>query len=343
MGRKKIDAFDLMSEIAGTGFSTVSDIREELVVPTLLTGYNRALGTGGHVSRCITLIHGPNQKGKTILALSIAESMRLAGFVTKIYDSEFAANREWYGAISPKSGFEMVDDLDCVIKDVDSMLSKLEVIQKKRRIKVGCCFVADTLTKLFPRAALDKIQDNAEKMFPVQANMIALWLKSLVGRLYRTNSTMVIVAQERENLDPMARKKYKISGGKAIQYDNRLRVRVDYSNNMKSGDRIIGSAIHYVVENNKITGSMNAEAVLFTSLGNGKLPKGLDLYHEAVEEGKLRGVVTRAANKVKVSCLDFNVVIEGGWETLVDKLMCDGEMFNAFVRSLNAQARTGES
>ena len=336
MSRKKSTELDKLRKVAGESkrFSTVSDIPETLYTPTLFTSYNRATGLGGHPLRKMMIIHGPNQVGKSILALVIGESLSRRGFLSHILDAEYAAEKDWYSQVANSRRFDFVDSLDHMNKLVMDDFKELE----KDKAFVGVCEIIDTMTKLMPESVLEKLsKDGPEKMFPAQAGWVSLWMKIIPPKLYRTQSTMVVVLQEREKIDAMAfGKKYKITLGTALQYDNCLRVRVTHSTKLKEGDQMVGVQTHYVVENNKFDGTSMAEGSFFVSNGKGSVPKGVDYVWEAVEEAKIRNLCKKKGNSIEIG--EF-CEVGGGWKNLRDYFRENDDQFEKLVDYLNRGAR----
>lgn len=266
-----------------------------------------------------------------------------------IFDAEFAGEKEWYSAITPNSGYKRTGDLNELISDVQHALSALveakHTKKKEERLdeNVGCVFVVDTLTKLMPKEVLDKIEkEGVEKMYPVQAQYVSAWSRSFIPQLYRTHSSMIVVLQERERLDAKmpGQKKYKVTLGRAVQYDNRLRIRVSHAEKIIKGENVIGMECHYTVENNKITGTTFEDASIFTSNGTADTPKGLDLVREVISEGKNCGLFVSTGKEIKIkyqSILTKEEKVEGGWEDLRLKLKNDTELFDAVMMELNSR------
>jgi len=354
MGRKRKKArkkkeFNILKRIAGdvSGISLISDMEEVQVFPTLLTGYNRATGIGGHPRGRVTVIHGPNQVGKTVLALALAESARRCGDAVFVHDPEFAAEKDWYNTISPKSGFSQPPDLDTLFGTTQTLLNRLEKAKKAKRKadriaeETGCFFVVDTLTKLMPANILEQIEkEGIDKQYPIQALHVSMWMKSIVPQLARTNSSMVLVLQERAAVGALPnQKKYKVTLGNAVQYDNCVRVRVTHAKRVKRGDLVIGSEAFYTVENNKIDGTSFEKSSFFTSNGKGDVPKGLDLVREAIAEGRLRKWLEKEKDHILVTAPGVEYDIEGGWSDLREFLMENPRDFRKFVKKLNSHAR----
>ena len=321
--------------------TTVNHMAAEKIVPTLLTSYNRAIGVGGHPLGCITLVHGPNQVGKSVLAMILAESLRQHDHISFIFDSEYAGEKEWYSAITPKSGYKKIGSFDDLVANVNSMLRNLDEHKRKKNIPkdVGCCFVVDTITKLMPKEILDKMEkEGISRQYSLQSQYISLWSKSITPRLYETNSSLILIVQERKNMNKRTPfdKDWDLPGGKSLQYDNRVRIRVSSSAQVKKGDKVVGVKCNYRVENNKIVGTTFEKACFFTANGKGDVEKGLDLVREAIEEAKQRGVLKQRKNKIAAVFGDEDVfIVDGGWEDVREELMKNQELFGRFVFMLN--------
>lgn len=335
-------ASDILAAIAKDvkHMTTVSDMQEERIVPTILTSYNRATSVGGHPLGCMTLVHGPNQVGKSALALAIIESLRGYGHPTFILDTEFAAEKKWYGAISPRSGFKMSGSLNEAHDDVQSMLDRLRKGKEAGKISedVGAGFLVDTLTKLLPEELLKKIEDNGpERAFPLQANFVSLWLKSLIPKLYRSGSSMLVVLQERTKMNAKPfEADYKVTGGHSVQYDNRLRLRVYYAKKVKMKATVVGMECRYTVENNKIAGTMMERGIFFTANGRDS-DKGLDLVREALAEAEQRGWID---NGRKLMFGKRTFLKAKGKESMLKRLRKEDKLHRDLVAELN---RTGGS
>lgn len=300
------------------GLDTIADIQPELPVRTMFTSYNRATGIGGHPMRRLVLMHGPNQSGKSAMALGIAESLRRAGQIPIVFDTEFSAEKRWYGELGMASEipFKMVGVLDELVSKTQELFNKLVAARSAKRDKldssVGYCFVVDTITKLVPNEVLIKIEkEGISKQFPAQANATSLWMKVLIPQLYRLNSTMILVTQERENLDKGTfGPKYKIGGGQSLQFDTSLRVHMTDSEKVKCGQQVVGTRHDYRVEKNKSAGVSNATGSIFLSNGLGACPLGFDVAAEVVEEAKYRECLKRKNGATVLEIGDVKVAAE---------------------------------
>jgi RecA/RadA recombinase len=352
MARKKTEGkssdLDLLGKISAgvkADIIKVEDIEEVKFVPSVFTSYNRAGGIGGHALGRITMVHGPNQVGKSVLALGLAESLRRQGHISMVFDTEFAAEKSWYNAITPKSGFSQPRNLDELFDTIRTMLANLKAAHNARKKEdriskdIGCCFVIDTMTKLLPKKILEQIEaEGIDKMYPIQALHISVWAKEIIPILAETNSSVIVVLQERTAVGATAfQKQYKVTLGNALQYDNCMRIRVTHLKKVEQSKKVVGMQSFFKVENNKIDGTSFDDGSFFTSNGKGILPKGLDLIREAMEEGKRREVVNRSGGEVKINIGEYAQKIEGGWIDVVEHFADNPEDFDKYVGALNAQ------
>lgn len=323
------------------GFGTVADVQPEVPVRTIFTSYNRATGIGGHPMRRLVLMHGANQSGKSALAMGIAESFRRAGHIPVLFDTEFSAEKRWYNELGLGEGilFRQPGDMDELVKLTQQLFDMLKAArcQKKDPLaaSVGYCMVVDTVTKLVPLEVLNKIlTEGIGKQFPAQANATSLWMKILIPQLYKLGCTMILVTQERENLDQYGPKK-KIAGGQAIQFDTSLRIhmtggekvheRVDLDEE-KGPKVMVGLEHSFRVEKNKSAGISEEVGTFYTSNGHGRAPLGFDLAREVVEEADCRGCIRAKEKVTTLQVGDARVVAKHGKAGIVAKLQGDDEL-----------------
>ncbi len=333
---------------------TIADIDEEIFVPTFFsTSLNRCTGIGGWPLRRVVMIHGPPGAGKSVLALGIAESLRRYGHIPVIYDPEHAAEKRWYNELAFGAGalFEMPKNYDAVVNDTqllfERMQSKRDGKGGKKFKEIGFCVVVDTLTKLMPEEAIAKIKkEGIKRAYQIAAQWTSVWMKIMCPLLYRTNSVLILVVQERAKQDRQGKfdKKNEPTGGEAIKFDNSLRVNVTHRTSIKRGDEVVGAEHHFKVVKNKVDGVHMSQGSFFTSNGRGKLPVGFDLVAEAVEEAKRRGCAKIGKNDedeqvVRIKIGDHKREVVGGWETVREKCRDDEEWFGEFVGALNIDAR----
>lgn len=346
---KTLDALRIVSD-GVQGMTTVNCMEEERYVPTIFTSYNRVTGLGGHSMRRIVAIHGKNQTGKSILAAGLAESTRRFGHVPVIYEAEWSAEKRWLNRLVMGEGtlFSMPSNLDELILNIQRNLDNLKKGKEKGLIseEIGCCFVVDTLTKLIPEEQIKKLlEEGMEKSYPLQAQWISLWSKVIVPQIYRSNSSLILVLQERQNVGATKfEKKRKVTLGEAILYDVSQRIECTHSKKIIEGGKVVSTQFFYEMEKNKSDGMTDQKGSIFAGTGEGDTSPGFDLIREAMEEGDNRGLI----KKQKKSKEDYvSIVVEdeefisvkGGREDMRQHFMENPDDFEAYVNRLNSDAR----
>jgi len=352
--RKKAEwpVVDVLAAISDDSVRRVEDMEEVEYFPTVLTGYNRASGIGGLARGKIMIVHGPNQVGKSVFAMALGLSAYGNLHSVAIQDTERAAEKEWYSSIVPKAKLDYPVNLDGMRDNINDRIGKLMSKKKSRKKdeqilkRAGCFEIVDTITKLMPKNIVEKVEkEGIDKMFPIQALWISTWMKEIVIKLDESMSTLVLVLQERKNLDQFSRKTWSLPGGQSLKYDNCLRVRVTHCKKVEQKKQVVGVQSFYKVENNKIDGTTFEEGSFFTSNGKGDMPKGLDLVRECIAELRQRKHTIQSGDYVRISMprLDgFDPMIrkvKGGWEDLRLRLVKDSVLFDEIVERLNLEVR----
>lgn len=165
-------------------------------------------------------------------------------------------------------------------------------------------------------------------------------MKEVVPILTETNSSIVLVMQERKKMNTMpGERKWRLPGGDSIQYGNCLRVRVKFQKKVEISKKVVGSQPHFIIENNKIDGTTYEKGTFFTSNGRGDMPKGLDLVREVIEEAKEREWLKKEKEAISVEAPGLVYEVEGGWSDLREFLMENPREFKKLVKKLNFHAR----
>lgn len=346
--KKKISNVDALSLICSNieNLVTVSNMEEEKFYPTMFTSYNRATGIGGHPIRRVTTIHGPNSTGKSVLAAALAESARQSKMIPVIFEAEWSAEKKWLNNLvgGDGVGLKMPGSLDELFEDVQKMLENLENAKKEGKLddEVGICFVIDTLTKLIPQEQLDTlVKEGIKKSFPLQAMWISIWTKIIIPQAYRSNSTFILVLQDRKNIGASKfQKQRKQTLGEALLYDASLNIECTHAKHVKSKDKVVATQLHYKLEKNKSDGFTAQEGSFFISTGQDGGGVGLDLEREAIEEGLFRGVLKKVKRDNR-SCFiaEFDgeelFAIDGGTVNIRKRFLEDRKLFDLYVAKLN--------
>ena len=328
---------------------TVNHMEEEILCPTIFTSLNRATGVGGIPKRKMIAIHGKNSTGKSVGANGLLESLRRVGDVPVKFDCEYADEKRWMNSLllGEDTLFHRPLNMDELYLVIQKNLDNLEGGKKVRKIKkeVGLAIAIDTLTKLVPEEQWNAIiEKGIEQSYPLAAKWVSMWSKMIVPQAYRSNSTFVIVLQERQNIGATKfQKQRKVTLGEALLYDVSIRIDFTHSTPVKKGEMIVGSQHHFKLEKNKVDGFTAQAGSIFTSTGKGDVPSGFDFVREAIEEGKQRGVIKQNSAKTTIASNfgeEDKPLATGGWEDLREKLQHgESRELDWLVGRLNEQAR----
>ena len=166
-------------------------------------------------------------------------------------------------------------------------------------------------------------------------------------QVYRSNSSLVIVLQERQNISAIGRqKKRKVTLGEALLYDASQRLECTHSKPIVDGGKIVAAEFFYRVEKNKVDGWTDQDGSFFTSTGEGDTLPGFDRTREAIQEGLNRKIVKQRKKRK----LDYIVAqapgedevfleVAGGKEDLRLYLNEDRNRLEEFIAWLDVHAR----
>ena len=240
---------------------------------------------GGFGKGKLVNIIGDSHSGKTLLALSVlAEAARDMAFDNHrlIYDDVEAAMEFDLGYLfgsgisdrieSPAEDEDGEPDSSHTIEDLQSNIS--------RALKQGDPFIyildsLDALTSLEDikkaeeqEKAREKGKEAVGSYGVAKAKQMSQMLRKIIRDMKKTDSTLVIVSQVRENLNPAAFSKKYRAGGKALKFYCTHEIWLAVTGKIKKKDRIIGSEVKAKITKNKITGKVReVEFSMFNDYG----------------------------------------------------------------------------
>jgi len=314
LGKETVVSSPLMDSIriVTDGIADITSIADAppiQFVSTVISSFNRASIIGGFPVGLITLIHGPYAEGKTLLAMSILKSFAERGHIGVYFDAENAGDtHNWFSAIlgeySGLVSYKRPGFLENMEADVDKMITNFKKGKKAGNIDENAClmFVVDTINKAVPKdniKTIKKADDVNARGYPVNAMMISNWLDHLTPQLGADNIGLIMIAQERDDLNRDKQfweqeSPWRVKGGKSIMYDSSLIIRCRKGATIKSGEkdgkREIGKELKFEFRKNKVA-HPGGTGSIFISNGEGGVPKGLDYVREYVKEARDRGII----------------------------------------------------
>jgi len=212
-------------------------------IPTGSIPVDLALGIGGLPRGRITEIFGPEASGKTTLALSVIAQAQKQGGTVALIDAEHALDPIW----AQKVGVNL-DDL--LISQPDTGEQALEITETLIRSGAVDVVVVDSVAALVPRAEIEG--EMGDSMMGVQARLMSQALRKLTGAISKSKTIAVFTNQLREKIGIMFGNPETTPGGRALKFYSSLRIDIRKIENLKEGDKVIGSRHRVKVVKNKL-------------------------------------------------------------------------------------------
>jgi recombination protein RecA len=215
-------------------------------IETVSTGVvpvDLALGVGGLPRGRIIEIFGPEASGKTSLSLSIIAQAQKAGGSAALIDAEHALDPVW----AQKVGVNL-DDL--LISQPDTGEQALEITETLIRSGAIDVVVVDSVAALVPRAEIEG--EMGDSIMGVQARLMSQALRKLTGAISKSKTIAIFTNQLREKIGVMFGNPEVTPGGRALKFYSSVRLDIRKIDNLKEGDKVIGSRHRVKVVKNKV-------------------------------------------------------------------------------------------
>jgi len=298
-----------LKEIAGDveGGDLLSDAPDESkYVPTLFPSFNRAIQLGGAPVRCLWLVHGPTEEGKSTFCAGLVASFQKLGHLTAYIDAEHSVlSNLWFRQLGVDPElllFYQPDFLEDASNKLDEWVTKFDELKEQ---DPDLCFliVLDSLSKFTPKSEFERFQkEGADAMDKGLARFRGLYLQTWIDHLTpiigKRDIALVAIGQERSIQDAKIwEKQYRIKGCQGAGFDASVRFRIQFGPKVYAGSdktkRAIGQSHKIWVFKNRV-GYPNEMGTFYTSNGKGGIPIGFDFGRELIEEGVKQGVVQQA-------------------------------------------------
>ncbi|MBI4037552.1 recombinase RecA [Candidatus Curtissbacteria bacterium] len=212
-------------------------------VPTGILPVDVALGIGGLPRGRIIEIFGPEASGKTTLALSVIAQAQKQSGTAALIDAEHALDPTWAQIVGVN-----LDDL--LISQPDTGEQALEIAETLIRSGAVDVIVIDSVAALVPRAEIEG--EMGDSMMGVQARLMSQALRKLTGAISRSKTVAIFTNQLREKIGVMFGNPEVTPGGRALKFYSSVRLDVRKIENLKEGDKVIGSRHRVKVVKNKM-------------------------------------------------------------------------------------------
>lgn len=214
------------------------------VIPTGIMPVDLALGVGGLPRGRIIEIYGPEASGKTSLCLSVIAQAQKNGGSAALIDAEHALDPTW----AQKVGVNL-DDL--LISQPDTGEQALEITETLIRSGAIDVIVIDSVAALVPRAEIEG--EMGDSMMGVQARLMSQALRKLTGVISKSKTVVIFTNQLREKIGVMFGNPEVTPGGRALKFYSSVRLDIRKIDNLKEGDKVVGSRHRVKVVKNKVS------------------------------------------------------------------------------------------
>ena len=247
------------------------------VVSTGIPAFNRLLGVGGYPKKYLTMISGQAGVGKTTLAIHAIREAQAAGTKTLYVETDFKFVPKYFSEM----GVDM-KNLTVIQGEVGEDVLQ-EMVDELETGKYGFC-VLDTVSKLTPREEVQK--DFDQHTIGKQAMLIGRFLRKLKPLANKHNIAVLLLNHEREDIMAIGKPAIKTPGGKAIQEDVIVWVRMSHTgNNISEGGKVVGKTVKAKIwRKNQVAATEGHEAILEVYAGKGFAAEA-DLLQDLLDKG----------------------------------------------------------
>jgi len=323
-------------------------LRKVRAVPTIFPYFDLVTKVGGLPIERPTLIHGPSNHGKTEFCLGLGKSFLDRGHFFALIDAEHATPERWLrqlGIDMNHPGFHAKRPL--TYEDAVAALEAWATAIGEARIKgeipedtTGVC-VIDSIGKLCPESLMKEMEvafaaDMEEAKLKgkkgidgaggragqILAARNNAWMRRIVPLAGHTGVSVVIITRENENTDAnLYAEEFTVVGGKAINYDASLTIRILRSGYIGQGEgatrEVYGERHKAILRKTKVARKEDRQPVAYFNSSNGMLdgvPAGFDTVRDYFETAIEIGLIEQPSKgryefgKVKLGHGEHNVV-----------------------------------
>jgi len=213
------------------------------VIPTGAFPLDIALGVGGLPKGRIIEIYGPEASGKTTICLSVIAEAQKKGGVAAFIDAEHALDPMWARTIGVN-----LDEL--LISQPDTGEQALEITEQLIRSGGVDVVVVDSVAALVPRAEIEG--EMGDSMMGLQARLMSQALRKLTAVVSRSKTMVIFTNQLRQKIGVMFGNPETTTGGLALKFYASVRMDVRRIDQIKDGDKVIGSRTRVKIVKNKV-------------------------------------------------------------------------------------------
>lgn len=240
------NALEEIKERFGEGtIMTLKEIRavDVDVIPTGSIAMDLALGVGGMPRGRVVEIFGAESSGKTTLSLHIIAEAQKKGGVCAFIDAEHAMDPDYARKIGVK-----VDDL--LISQPDSGEQALQIVESLVRSGNIDVIVVDSVAALTPKVEIEG--EIGDQHMALQARLMSQACRKLASIISKTKTIVIFINQTRMKIGMVFGNPETTPGGLALKFYSSVRINLQRTAQIKSGDEIIGNRVRAKVIKNKV-------------------------------------------------------------------------------------------
>jgi len=226
---------------AGSLWSATTDIPDIETVSTGAITLDKALGVGGLPKGRITEIFGPEQVGKSTLALSVIANVQREAGNAALIDVEHAIDLSYAKSLG-------VDVTKLIISQPDTAEQALEIAETLVRAGIDC-IVLDSVAMLVTEAEIQG--EMTDMQIGAQARLMGKALRKLMAPINKGNCVFILINQLREKIGGYGNPEI-TPGGRSIKYMSSVRIDLRRKEQIKDGDQVYGIRVLAKVVKNKV-------------------------------------------------------------------------------------------
>ncbi|MBU3896182.1 recombinase RecA [Patescibacteria group bacterium] len=213
------------------------------VIPTGSIAMDQALGVGGMPRGRVIEIFGPESSGKTTLSLHVIAEAQKKNGVCAFVDAEHAMDPDYARRIGVN-----VDDL--LISQPDSGEQALQIVEALVRSENIDVIVIDSVAALTPKVEIEG--EIGDQHIGLQARLMSQACRKLASIVSKTKTIVIFLNQTRMKIGMVFGNPETTPGGLALKFYASVRLNLQRTAQIKSGDEIIGNRVRAKVVKNKV-------------------------------------------------------------------------------------------
>lgn len=330
--RKKQEKLNTIGDKLGLWRPAVDVLRKVSGIATRFPQIDSITGIGGWPIERVSVVHGPSNEGKTLLVLGLGQSFLEAGGYFGLVDVELTTPEPWLATLMGDQRFNpkfvairptTFEEAVLAARQFGAMV-EAERARTKNPNLTGL-FAVDSMRKLNPKGLLDSMMKQAAagegdakprgrfgkappkgidgaggRAAQIKAAMNAQWLDELVPLAMRSGIAVLLIARELgDDDDPFVQPT--VGGGKSLNYDASLRVRVTRSavltvDGGSDGKKMMIGEKHAVsIMKTKVAGKRERHPTAYFHTANGATEdtrEGFDRPRDVLKLAEKLGVVS---------------------------------------------------